>query len=70
MSMLRRIAYDTSQALRGLRRDRGSTAVALLSLALGIGANASVFSLVDQLLLRALPVEAPRQLVTARLAGA
>ena len=37
------------------------TAVAILSLALGIGANTAIFSVLDTLLLRSLPVEAPRR---------
>jgi predicted permease len=63
MGLLGRLGYELKHALRGLRRDGGFTLVVLLSLAVGIGANAAVFSLVDQLLLRALPVKAPGQLV-------
>jgi hypothetical protein len=50
-------------ALRGLRRAPLFAAVAILSLALGIGANAAIFTLLDQLLLRRLPVKSPDQLV-------
>jgi predicted permease len=45
------------------------TAVAVLSLGLGIGANTAMFTLVDQVLLRMLPVERPRELIQFRLEG-
>jgi predicted permease len=50
-------------AVRTLRKTPFITGVAVVSLALGIGANAAIFSLFDQLLLRALPVEEPDRLV-------
>jgi predicted permease len=56
------LGYDLRHALRGLLRDRAFTLVAVLSLALGIGANAALFSLVDQVLLRLVPARAPREL--------
>ena len=54
---------DLRLALRGLRRSPLFAAVAILSLALGIGANTAIFTLIDQILLRKLPVKDPEQLV-------
>lgn len=54
---------DISYALRILSRTPLITAVALLSLALGIGANTAIFSLIDTLMLRLLPVRQPGELV-------
>jgi predicted permease len=54
---------DVRLALRGLRRSPLFAAVAILSLALGIGANTAIFTLIDQILLRKLPVRAPEELV-------
>src|SRR5258706_3799386 len=54
---------DLRLAIRGLRRSPLFATVAILSLALGIGANTAIFTLIDQILLRKLPVVAPEQLV-------
>ena len=54
---------DLRLALRGLRRNPLFACVAILSLALGIGANTAIFTLTDQILLRKLPVAEPDQLV-------
>ncbi|MCC6318744.1 MAG: ABC transporter permease [Gemmatimonadaceae bacterium] len=60
---------DLRFAVRTLLRTPFVTAVALLSIALGIGANAAIFSLFDQMLLRPLPVHAPDELVNLSLPG-
>jgi putative ABC transport system permease protein len=53
---------DVGYAIRMLRRSPAFTAVALLSLSLGIGANTAIFSLIDAVLLKELPVERPDRL--------
>jgi predicted permease len=58
-----RLLFDVRLALRNLRRSPLFTCVAVASLALGIGANTAIFTLIDQLMLRLLPVESPEQLV-------
>jgi hypothetical protein len=63
MHALDDIRRDVRDGLRALTRRPGFTAVAVLSLALGIGANTAIFSLVNAVLLRAVPLERPEELV-------
>ncbi|HEX3969435.1 MAG TPA: ABC transporter permease [Edaphobacter sp.] len=57
------IAQDIRYSLRVMAKNRGFTAVAILSLALGIGANTAIFTLIDNLILKSLPVSHPEELV-------
>src|SRR5437588_6157270 len=63
ISTLQTFLADLRYSLRLLRQDPGFAAVAVLSLALGIGANTAIFSLIDAVLLKWLPVQNPRELV-------
>ena len=64
------ILADVRYALRALRRNPLFAAAAILSLALGIGANTAIFTLMDQILLRKLPVKDPDSLVMLYQEGA
>jgi len=60
---------DFKYSLRTLARTPGFTAIAILTLALGIGANTAIFTLLDQILLRLLPVQNPQELVLLTMRG-
>ena len=60
------LTQDLRYALRSLRSSPAFTAVAILSLALGIGANTAIFSLIDSVMLKTLPVPHPEQLLQVR----
>jgi predicted permease len=65
---LESVSQDFRYAIRTLRRSPGFSVVAILTLALGIGANTAIFQLADAVRLRPLPVAHPEQLVEVRMA--
>src|SRR5205085_11207447 len=60
---------DVVYAIRSFRKAPVFSAVAILSLALGIGANTAIFTLVDQLILRLLPIQDPQRVVLLQAVG-
>ena len=60
--MLQNIWLDFKSALRSLKRSPGFAAAAIATVALGTGANTTIFSFVDAVLLRTLPVRVPEEL--------
>ena len=62
VSLVESTLHDLRYALRQMRKNAGFSAVVIASLALGIGANTAIFTLIDAVLLRMLPVDAPHEL--------
>jgi putative ABC transport system permease protein len=68
-NLMNRLIEDIRYALRQFRNNPGFTLTAVITLALGIGANTAIFTLLDQALLRSLPVNDPAKLVQLQFTG-
>ena len=69
LTWLESLGADVRYALRALRASPGFAIVAILSLGLGIGANTAIFSLINAVVLRSLPVERPEELMQVTMGG-
>src|SRR5579859_7339812 len=69
LRLLDELGGDVRYAIRTFFRNKAFTTTALITLALGIGANTAIFSLIDALMLRSLPVHRPQDLVQLNFAG-
>jgi len=69
LNLIENLLLDLRYAIRALYGSPGFTAVAILSLALGIGANTAIFQLLNAVRLRSLPVANPQELAEVRIAG-
>src|SRR5690242_19604774 len=65
---MERFLHDLRYGIRMLRRSPAFTFIALFSLALGIGANTAIFSMIDAMMLRLMPVKDPQQLALFTIA--
>jgi predicted permease len=69
VKIMQTLWQDLRYGTRTLLKNPGFTLIAVMTLALGIGANTAIFSLTDQILIRSLPVERPEELVVLRSPG-